>query len=79
MLADAERLRSQSLAPLARAALMKALQLRFGVLLTPAFWTTPIRRDLLRSDDGKVALQPSAGAHTAEAAEPEERERASSL
>ena len=51
MLADAERLHSQSLAPLARSALMKALQLRFGVLLTPAFWTVPIRRDLLKGED----------------------------
>ena len=51
MVADAERLRTQSLAPIARAALMKALQLRFGVLLTPAFWTTPIKRDLILADD----------------------------
>jgi len=47
MVVDAERLRSESLAPLARTALMKALSLRFGVLLTPAFWSTPIKRDLL--------------------------------
>ena len=52
MLADAQRLRSQSFAPLARIALMKALSLRFGVLLTPAFWSTPIKRDLMIGDAG---------------------------
>merc|ERR1711988_1621686 len=65
MVADAERLRSQSLAPLARDALMKALQLRFGVLLTPAFWTTPIRRDLLRSDEGSSRAEASGDATAA--------------
>ena len=51
IVSDAERLRSASLAPLARTALMKALQLRFSVLLTPAFWTTPIKRDLIYMDE----------------------------
>ena len=50
MVTDAERLRSPSLAPLARAALMRALTLRFGVLLTPAFWTTEIKRDLIYTE-----------------------------
>ena len=49
MTADAEKLHSASLAPLARSALHKALALRFGVLLTPAFWTSPIQRSLLTS------------------------------
>lgn len=49
ILTDAERLRGASLAPLARGALFKALQLRFGVLLTPAFWSTPIKRDLMNA------------------------------
>jgi len=49
MLTDAERLRGASLAPLARGALLKALQLRFSVLLTPAFWSTPIKRDLIHA------------------------------
>ena len=31
---------------------MKALSLRFGVLLTPAFWSTPIKRDLMIGDAG---------------------------
>ena len=35
--------------------LLRALTLRFGVLLTPAFWTTPIKRDLILADDGPVA------------------------
>ena len=54
MVADAERLRSSSMSPLARAALMRALTLRFGVLLTPAFWTTPIKRDLILADDSSA-------------------------
>ena len=52
MTADAERLHSASLAPLARTALVKALSLRFGVLLTPAFWTTPISRGLMEGGAG---------------------------
>ena len=62
IVADAERLRSRSLAPLARAALMKALQLRFSVLLTPAFWTTPIKRDLIYMDETKPADRAARGA-----------------
>ena len=38
--------------PLARTALMKALSLRFGVLLTPAFWTTRISRETLLAAPG---------------------------
>ena len=30
-----------------RAALLKALQLRFAVLLSPSFWRAPIRRSLI--------------------------------
>ena len=53
MSADAEKLHAASLAPLVRRALHKALSLRFGVLLTPAFWTSPIKRSMLdvRNDD----------------------------
>ena len=59
--ADAERLHSASLAPLARTALVKALSLRFGVLLTPAFWTTPISRGLMEGGAGAgVAAHPGA-------------------
>lgn len=47
MVSDAERLLHSSLSPLARTALAKALALRFSVLLAPAFWSAPIRRDLL--------------------------------
>ena len=61
IVADAERLRTQSLAPLARAALIRALTLRFGVLLTPAFWTTPIKRDLILADDTSGDTAPSTG------------------
>ena len=62
IVSDAERLRSASLAPLARTALMKALQLRFSVLLTPAFWTTPIKRDLIYMDETKPADRAARGA-----------------
>lgn len=54
MVADAERMRSSSLAPLARTALMKALHLRFSVLLTPAFWTMPISRGLMNERTSAV-------------------------
>ena len=57
MTADAERLRTASLAPLARNALLKALSLRFGVLLTPAFWTTPVKRSLLTEGIGGIRTE----------------------
>ena len=47
MVLDVGRLHSSSLVPLGRAALVQALNLRFGVLLTPAFWSTPIKRALM--------------------------------
>lgn len=61
MTADAERLHSASLAPLARTALVKALSLRFGVLLTPAFWTTPINRGLMEGGAGAGLVARPAG------------------
>ncbi len=42
MLSDAAKF-SASLSPLARAALMKALRLRFEVLLAPSFWRTSVK------------------------------------
>lgn len=65
MVADAERLRSPSLAPVAREALMRALTLRFGVLLTPAFWTTPIKRDLIIADGDSEDEPAAAGSWSA--------------
>lgn len=47
MVLDVGRLHSSSLVPLGRAALVQALHLRFGVLLTPAFWSAPIKRSLM--------------------------------
>ena len=42
MTEDVQRLHASGLAPSGRAALMKALELRFSVLLSPAFWRAPI-------------------------------------
>ena len=47
MTEDVERLHASGLAPNGRAALLKALQLRFAVLLSPSFWRAPIRRSLI--------------------------------
>ena len=47
MTEDVQRLHASGLAPGGRAALLKALQLRFAVLLSPSFWRSPIRRSLI--------------------------------
>ena len=47
MTEDVQRLHASGLAPNGRAALLKALQLRFAVLLSPSFWRAPIRRSLI--------------------------------
>jgi len=47
MVADSQRLRDPALAPYAREAVVKALRLRFGVLLTPSFWREAVDRKLL--------------------------------
>lgn len=47
MTEDVQRLHASGLAPAGRAALLKALQLRFAVLLSPSFWRSPIRRSLI--------------------------------
>ena len=46
---DVRKLHASGLAPTGRASLMKALELRFAVLLSPSFWRAPIRRSLLVS------------------------------
>lgn len=52
MISDAERLNSPSLSAPARTALTRALDLRFGVLLSPAFWNTPIKAELMQGEGG---------------------------
>ena len=47
MTEDVQRLHASGLAPNGRAALLKALQLRFAGLLSPSFWRAPIRRSLI--------------------------------
>ena len=47
MTEDVQRLHASGLAPNGRAALLKALQLRFAVLLSPSFWRAPIHRSLI--------------------------------
>ena len=47
IISNAERLQAESLSPLARGALVKALSLRFTILLTKSFWQTPVKRDAL--------------------------------
>ena len=47
MTEDVQRLHASGLAPNGRAALLKALQLRFAVLLSPSFWRAPVRRSLI--------------------------------
>ena len=47
MMADSQRLRDAELAPYAREAIVKALRLRFGVMLTPSFWREAVDRRLL--------------------------------
>lgn len=58
MLSDAERLKGVSLAPMARSALAKALSLRLGVLLTPAFWSTPISASVMAPPQQQHEQQP---------------------
>lgn len=50
MISDSQRLRDTSLAPYAREAVVKALRLRFGVLLTPSFWHEAVDRKLLDTE-----------------------------
>ena len=50
MISDSQRLRDTSLAPYAREAVVKALRLRFGVLLTPSFWHEAVDRKLLETE-----------------------------
>ena len=47
MRTDVERLRGSALDPLQREAIEKALELRFSVLLSPAFWQQAVDRSLL--------------------------------
>ena len=49
MTADASKLRSDALDAPQRAALRRALELRFSVLLSPAFWEQAVDRELLVS------------------------------
>ena len=49
MTADASKLRSDALDAPQRDALRRALELRFSVLLSPAFWEQAVDRDLLVS------------------------------
>ena len=44
---DVRHLHDSGLAPTGRAALIKALELRFSVLLSHAFWQRPVDRALL--------------------------------
>ena len=47
MSADVDKLQQEQLDPVAREALLKALELRFSVLLSPAFWEASVNRTLL--------------------------------
>ena len=49
MINDSQRLRDASMAPYAREAVVRALKLRFGVLLNPSFWREAVDRKLLDS------------------------------
>ena len=49
MTADASKLRSDALDAPQRDALRRALELRFSVLLSPAFWEQAVDRELLVS------------------------------
>jgi len=47
MKADVGRLKGWALDPMQRVAIEKALELRFSVLLSPAFWQQAVDRSLL--------------------------------
>ena len=57
MVADAEKLNAASIEPISRMALIRALDLRFSVLLAPAFWNNPIKKEFLQTQ--KKLLDPN--------------------